>query len=104
VSSITTVTGSPGPSSRDTTRRATINPIRSTSHTAAEKNRHAAWNEICWAIRAPANIPTTDRRPVLATSPVASTVNSTNVPRRLNTGRNSSNTPAHDPGKIITGT
>jgi hypothetical protein len=28
-------------------------------------------------------------------------VNTTNVPRRLNTGRNRSNTPAHDPGKII---
>jgi hypothetical protein len=34
----------------------------------------------------------------------ASTVNTTNVPRRWNTGRNSSNTPAHDPGKIITRT
>ena len=56
--------------------------------------------EICWAIRAPASIPTTDRRPTVVTIPVASTVNSTNVPRRRNTGRNGSNTPAHDPGKI----
>jgi hypothetical protein len=31
---------------------------------------------------------------------VASTVNTTNVPRRANTGRHGSNTPAHDPGKI----
>ena len=74
------------------------------SHTAEEKNRHAAWKETCWAIRAPASIPTTERRPVAATSPVASTVNTTNVPRRLNTGRHGSNTAAHDPGKIITRT
>jgi len=104
VSSITTVIGSSGPSSRVTISRATINPIRSMSHTAQEKNRHTAWNEICWAIRAPPSIPTTERRPVAATIPVASTVNTTNVPRRWNTGRNSSNTPAHDPGKIITRT
>jgi hypothetical protein len=45
-----------------------------------------------------------ERRPVAATSPVASTVNTTNVPRRLNTGRHGSNTAAHDPGKIITRT
>ena len=101
MSSITTVTGSPGVRSRVTISRAAINPIWSMSHTAEEKNRHAAWNEICWAIRAPASIPTTERRPVAATSPVASTVNTTNVPRRANAGRNSSNTPAHDPGKII---
>ena len=100
MSSITTVTGSPGPSSRVTTSRATTRPSRSTSHTALEKNRHAAWNEICRAIPAPASIPTTDRRPTVVTIPVASTVNSTNVPRRRNTGRNGSNTPAHDPGKI----
>lgn len=54
-------------------------------------------------IPAPASIPTTERRPVAATIPVASTVNNTNVPRRRNTGRNDSNTPAHDPGMIITG-
>src|SRR5512144_2866621 len=29
-------------------------------------------------------------------------LNTTNVPRRRNTGRHGSNTPAHDPGKIIT--
>jgi hypothetical protein len=31
-------------------------------------------------------------------------VNTTNVPRRLNTGRHGCNTAAHDPGKIITRT
>ena len=71
------------------------------SHTAAEKNRHAAWNEIRPAIPAPASIPTTDRRPDRATIPVANTVNRTNVARRRNTGRKASSSPAHDPGKII---
>jgi hypothetical protein len=71
------------------------------SHTAAEKNRHAAWNEIRPAIPAPASIPTTDRRPDRATIPVANTVNTTNVARRRNTGRKASSSPAHDPGKII---
>ena len=71
------------------------------SHTAEEKNPHAAWNEVRWPILAPA---TTEHCPVAATIPVTSTVNTTNVPRRLNTGRHGSNTPAHDPGKIITRT
>ena len=54
--------------------------VHASGDPTAEKNRHAAWNEICWAIRAPASIPTTERRPVAATIPVASTVNTTKVP------------------------
>jgi hypothetical protein len=64
---------------------------------------HAAWNEIVVAIRAPASMPTTLRRPVCATMPVASTQNRANVPRRRNAGRNGSNTATHDEGKITTG-
>jgi len=83
---------------------AAARPNRSTSHTAAEKNRHAAWNEIRCAIPAPASIPTTLRRPVCATIPVASTVNIRNVPRRANTGANTFSVNAHDSGMIMDGT
>ncbi len=74
------------------------------SQTAWEKNRHAAWNDSRCAIPAPASIPTTVRRPVCATIPVASTVNIRNVPRRTNTGPNTCSTAAHDSGRIMNGT
>ncbi len=73
------------------------------SRPAEEKNRHAEWNEITRTILAPASIPTTLRRPVWATIPVASTVNTVNVPRWRNTGRNISSKPAHEAGMISEG-
>jgi hypothetical protein len=73
------------------------------SHTAWEKNRHAAWNDTAPAIPAPANMPTTPRRPRCATIPVASTVNNAKVPRRTNAGRKVSSSSAHDGGKITAG-
>jgi hypothetical protein len=103
VSSTTTVIGSSGPSSRVITSRATANPSWSMSHTAWEKNRQAAWKDTRPAIRAPASMPTTLRRPVRATRPVARMVNMVNVPRRRNTGRKGSSRAAHDPGKITHG-
>jgi hypothetical protein len=86
-----------------TISRATSSPNRSRSHTAWEKNRHAAWKEIAPAIRAPASMPTTLRRPVCATIPVANTQNTVNVPRLRNAARSGSSTAAHDGGKIING-
>jgi hypothetical protein len=67
-------------------------------------SRNNTGNDTTPAIRAPDTIPTTLRRPVCATSPVASTVNSVNVPRRRNTGRNISSNAAQDTGKIIVAT
>ena len=93
-----------GASRHRTISPAAARPSRSASQTAEEKNRHAAWNEIRCAIPAPASIPTTVRRPVCATIPVASIVNIRQVPRRANTGANTCNTTAHDSGKIINGT
>jgi hypothetical protein len=46
-------------------------------------------------------MPTTLRRPVCATIPVARIVNKVNVPRRRKTSRSGSNTADHDPGKIM---
>jgi hypothetical protein len=71
------------------------------SHTEEEKNRHAAWKETFEATPAPASMPTTLRRPVCNTSPVASTVNRVKVPRRRNTGRKGSSSADHDAGKVI---
>jgi hypothetical protein len=82
---------------------AAASPSRSTSHTAEEKNRHAAWKDNRRAMPAPASIPTTVRRPVAATIPVANTVNIRNVPRRAKTGANTCRTTAHDSGRIIDG-
>ena len=66
-----------------------------------EKNRHAEWNETTTAIPAPASIPTTVRREVRATRPVA---NSTNrVDERANTGRNGSSTSSHEDGNLSAG-
>jgi hypothetical protein len=82
VSSTATTIGASASSSLVTISRAAIRHKASISHTAEEKNRHAAWKEIFEAIPAPASTPTTLRRPACSTSPVASTVNKVKVPRQ----------------------
>ena len=83
--------------------RSTPSPNWSTSHFAWEKNRQAAWNDTVWAIRAPASMPTTVRRPVVATIPDARIVNIVNVPRRRKTPRNGSSNTDHETGKTMHG-
>jgi hypothetical protein len=48
-------------------------------------------------------MPTTVRRPVAATIPVARIVNIVNVPRRQKVPRNDANNTDHEPGKITNG-
>lgn len=66
----------------------------------AEKNRHAEWNDNSAAIPAPASMPTTVRRRVRATSPVANTTNNPNVDDRRNTGRSVCNRSSQLVGRV----
>ena len=100
VASTTTSITASAASNRDTISRASVSPSRSMSKAWWEKNRHTAWNDTAAAIPAPASMPTTVRRVVCVTSPVASRANNANVRDRRNAGRNASSSARHDSGRV----
>jgi hypothetical protein len=75
-------------------------PSRSVSQAYCEKNRHAEWNDTSAARPAPASIPTTVRRAVRATRPVASSTNNPKVDDRRNTGRSGCSSSNQDAGNV----
>lgn len=100
LSSTTTSIAAFGASSRSTIVGVSASPIRSASQVWTEKNRHTLWNDTTAAAPAPASMPTTVRRAVCATNPVASNANTANVDERRNAGRNVSNRVRHETGRV----
>jgi len=100
VSSMTTSIAARSASSRDTISHAKASPSRSVSQRCAEKNRQHVWNDTIAAIPVAASIPTTVRRAVCATSPLANSMNIAKVDPRRNAGRNASSRPRHVAGRV----